>query len=444
VDLRSFLQNLPNLKTIHTKVSKDLEVSRHMHEDPAQPMLFENVDGHRVCGNVFPTRDLIARYLGMSKEQVRGALVDAMEHPEDEQETDGPAFMEVTDPKVDLPGLPIPRYYPADGGSYITANVILGSDGKYTNASFHRLMLLGEDTFAVRIVPRHLYAIHQEAKRKGKDLPIAIALGLGPDIMLPAAMSVAYGESELKIASRLSNKAFGHPARFHRLDNGVLAPADAEYVFEARLTQTETKEGPFVDITGTYDEVRQQPVIQVDKVHHRRNPIFQALLSGNLEHYMLMGMPKEPIIERAVRGVVPKVHNVRLTEGGCCWLHGVVSITKQREGDGKNAILAAFAAHPSMKHVIIVDEDVNVENDREVEWAVATRFQGDRDAVMVRGARGSSLDPSLVNGVTAKVGLDCTRRLGEPAWKYERVKLHKAGAAQGAASPPPPRDRSSM
>lgn len=433
MDFRTFLANLPGLVTHHKAVSKDLEVSRHLHENPRQATLFENVGGHRVAGNVFPTREAIARYLSLSKEQVRGALVDAVEHPEDEVEVENPAFLEVSDPTVDLKALPIPRYYPGDGGAYITANVILASDGKYTNASFHRLMLLGEDTFAARIVPRHLYAMHEEAKKKGKDLPIAIALGLGPDFMLPAAMSVAYGQSEVKIASRLSKRAFGTPFEVHRLDNGVVAPASAEYVLEARLTQTQVKEGPFVDITGTYDEVREQPVIQVDRVHHRRKPIFQALLSGNLEHYMLMGMPKEPIIERAVRSVVPKVHNVRLTEGGCCWLHGVVSITKQREGDGKNAILAALAAHPSMKRVVVVDEDIDIEDDQQVEWAMATRFQADRDEVVVSAARGSSLDPSLVEGLTAKQGFDCTKRLGEPAWKYERVKLKgQAGTATDA------------
>jgi UbiD family decarboxylase len=441
VDFREFLSNVPGLRTVHTPVSKDLEVSRQLHENPRQPLLFENVDGHRLAGNIFPTRELIARYLGLSKDQVRAALVDAMEHPEDEKVVeDGPA-LEVTERRVDLRTLPIPRYYPGDGGPYVTANVILGSDGKYTNASFHRLMLVGEDTFAARIVPRHLYAIHQEAKKKGKDLPIAIALGLGPDFMLPSAMSVAYGESEVKIASRLSKRAFRQPFEVVRLENGVVAPARAEILMEARLTQTQVKEGPFVDITGTYDEEREQPVIQVDRLYHRRNPIFQALLSGNLEHYMLMGMPKEPIIERSVRSVVPKVHNVRLTEGGCCWLHGVVSITKQREGDGKNAIMAAFAAHPSMKHVIVVDDDIDIENDREVEWAVATRFQADRDGVVVKGARGSSLDPSLVNGLTAKVGLDCTKRLGEPAWKYERVRLATRAASEGEGRP---RDSTSM
>jgi UbiD family decarboxylase len=435
VDFRTFLQAAPGLKTFHTSISKDLELSRHLHSDPAQPMLFENVGGHRVAGNLFSTRDLIAKYLGLSKADVRAALVDAMEHPQDEEEVAHPEFKEVTQEKVDLRALPIPRYYKGDGGPYITANVIFASDGKYTNASFHRLMLLGEDTFAARIVPRHLFAIHKAAKARGQDLPIAIALGLGPDFMLPAAMSVAYGESELKIASRLSMRAFGHPARVHRLSNGALAPANAEYIFEGRLTRNEVKEGPFVDITGTYDEVREQPVIQIDKVHHRRKPVFQALLSGNLEHFMLMGMPKEPIIERAVRGVIPRVHNVRLTEGSGCWLHGVVSITKQREGDGKNAILAAFAAHPSMKQVTIVDEDIDVENDREVEWAIATRFQADRDSVLVRGARGSSLDPSQVDGVTAKVGLDATRKLGEPAWKYDRVKVEAPPAPVGTGRP---------
>ncbi len=128
-----------------------------------------------------------------------------------------------------------------------------------------------------------------------------------------------------------------------------------------------------------------------------------------------------------MKRVVPKVHGgVRLTEGGgAMWLHAVVSITKQHEGDGKNAILAAFAGHPSLKRVIVVDEDINIYDDREVEWAVATRFQPDRDLVIVPNARGgSSLDPpSAEKGLTAKWGgIDATKPLSREK-EFERARV---------------------
>jgi UbiD family decarboxylase len=162
-----------------------------------------------------------------------------------------------------------------------------------------------------------------------------------------------------------------------------------------------------VDITGTVDGVREQPVVEIDRVYHMPEPIFHAILPGGYEHYMMMGLPKEPLIHRAVGAVVPQVRAVRLTEGGCCWLHAVVSIKQQKEGDAKNAMMAAFAGHASLKRVVVVDEDVDPFDDHAVEWALATRFQADRDTMVVQGARGSSLDPSA-DGTTAKLGLDAT------------------------------------
>jgi UbiD family decarboxylase len=179
-------------------------------------------------------------------------------------------------------------------------------------------------------------------------------------------------------------------------------------------------EGPFVDITGTYDDVRKQPVFKVDRVYKRRDPIFQIVLPGGLEHYLLMGLPREPAIFKSVNQVVPLVHGVRLTEGGCCWLHGVVSITKNKEGDAVNAIMAAFTGHPSLKKVIIVDEDVDIYDDRQVEWAVATRFQAHRGLLVVNNAAGSSLDPSA-GGTTSKVGIDATKPIGSKAFDLARL-----------------------
>lgn len=121
--------------------------------------------------------------------------------------------------------------------------------------------------------------------------------------------------------------------------------------------------------------------------------------------------------------VVPKVHGVRLTEGGCCWLHGVVSITPQKQGDAKNAIMAAFTGHPSMKRVIVVNDDIDIFDDTRIEWALATRFQGDRDTILIDKARGSTLDPSSTSPekTTVKMGFDATFPVGMES-EFRRVE----------------------
>ena len=135
-------------------------------------------------------------------------------------------------------------------------------------------------------------------------------------------------------------------------------------------------------------------MFHVEKVLVRKDPIMHVLLPGGLEHYLMMGIPKEPAILRSVRKVVPRVNGVRLTEGGCCWLHAVVSIRPQKEGDAKNAMLAAFGAHASLKRVVVVDEDVDPFDDHAVEWALATRFQGDRDLVVIEAPAGPRWTPA--------------------------------------------------
>ena len=138
-----------------------------------------------------------------------------------------------------------------------------------------------------------------------------------------------------------------------------------------------------------------------------------------------MGMPQESKIAETVAGVVPKIKDVNLTPGGCHWLHAVVSIEKQTEGDSKNAILAAFAGHPSLKQVIIVDTDIDVNNLKDVEWAIATRFQGDRGLVMIKNARGSSLDPSGDQklNLTTKIGIDATMTFLKEKGDFKKAKI---------------------
>jgi len=158
---------------------------------------------------------------------------------------------------------------------------------------------------------------------------------------------------------------------------------------------------------------------------HRRDHMYQALLPSGAEHKLLMGLPHETMIWEAVSEVVPTVKAVNLSSGGCGWLHAVISIDKLVDGDAKNALAAAFSAHPSLKHAVVVDTDIDVYNPDMVEWAIATRFQASEDLLVIPQARGSTLDPSAdqETGLTTKMGVDATRPLTKPKEKFELANI---------------------
>ena len=298
--------------------------------------------------------------------------------------------------------------YEGEAGLYISSGVFIACVGGVCNASIHRILVLGNDKGAVRIVPRHLWSLYRRALESSGELRVTVALGLHPAVLLAAATSPPLGVFELEIAASL----LGGLNVYRSPLNGNPVPAGAAAIIEGRLTGDTVEEGPYVDALMTYDRIRKQPVLEVDRVYTRRGGVEHVIIGGSLDHQMLMGFPREAAIWNAVRGVVPRVGKVRLTPGGGGWLHAVVQIEKQHEGDGKSAIMAAFAAHPSLKHVVVVDMDVDPDDPVMVEWAIATRFQADKDLVMVRNARGSTLDPSSEDGLTAKMGIDATKPLG--------------------------------
>ncbi|NJE09956.1 UbiD family decarboxylase [Thermococcus sp. MAR1] len=420
--LREIIERFENTVIVEEPVSKELEITKYLLKYRDRPVLFRNVDGWAVAGNIWSTRERIAGYLGTEKEKLLHFIADAMENPEPYRTVDGAPFMANSTGDFSLTELPIPKYYPKDGGQYFTSAMVIARDEEgFVNMSFHRMMVIDDKRAAIRLVPRHLYAMWKEKAEAGEELDVRIVVGNPIHVLLAGATSVAYGISELEIASAMSRRAFGRPLEVFDL-GGIPVPVETEFVFEAKILPELTDEGPFVDITGTYDYVRKQPVVVFERMYHVDEPVFHALLPGGYEHFMLMGLPKEPQIYASVKRVVPRVHGVRLTEGGAMWLHAVVSITKQHDGDGKNAILAAFTGHPSLKHVVVVDEDVDIYDDREVEWAIATRFQADRDLVVIPNARGSSLDPSAEKSLTAKWGIDATKPL-ERKEEFERAEV---------------------
>ena len=253
--------------------------------------------------------------------------------------------------------------------------------------------------------------------QKGEDLKVAVIFGVHPAVEIASSFSAPHTD-ELELAS-----AFLNGLDVYKLKNGISVPAHAEFVIEGRITKELAAEGPFIDVTQTADIIRQQPILEVDLIYYRNNPVFRTILPGGSEHRMLMGVPKEPQIYKRVSNVIKSVKNVVLTPGGNCWLHGIVQIEKKdTEDDAKKAIEAALTAHPSLKRVIIVDDDIDCTDPDDVEWAIATRVQQDKDILLFPNSKGSSLDPSSSESVTCKWGIDATKPLKDYEG-YNKVEL---------------------
>ncbi|MCX6672856.1 MAG: UbiD family decarboxylase [Methanothrix sp.] len=413
MSFRGFLADLEKdglLKEVHESVSPVLEVSECAWGKG--PILFDNVDGHKCCLNIMGTRRLLARALGIAPKDMVTHLA-GIGYDGSVREVNSSPFMECVG-MPDLSKLPILTHFKGDGGPYITSAVVVSQFEGKVNACVHRLMVLGKDRLAARLVPgRHTHQFYQAAQAKGEEVPVAIAIGVDP-LLLMAASTRVPPEKELSYAAALR----GAPVELVRLDNGVLAP-HAEIVLEGYITGERAREGPFVDITGTSDLVRQEPVIRLTRMMACEDPIYHGLLPGGGEHKMLMGVPYEPLIYKAASRVA-KVKNVILTDGGCNYFHAVVQIEKETEEDARRVIEAAFQAHGSLKHVLIVDMDIDIYDPQDLEFAIATRMRGDEDLVIHPNVRGSTLDPRSREGITTKVGVDATARL-DKLWKFQRV-----------------------
>jgi UbiD family decarboxylase len=347
--------------------------------------------------------------LGIDKKDLIHSLTKAIDHPKEPKVTEAKDYEELP---YDLSKLPVLTYYPKDGGPYIASGIAIAKDSQYgINASYHRAMIIGKDKMVLRILERHL---NEYIKRGLKEF--AFCIGNPTSVLIGAAISAELGKSELAIANAL------HETKVAELDGHVVP--ESEIVMICEFTGELADEGPFLDLTETFDLVRKQPVACVKKIYARKGALFHALLPGDLEHKILMGMPREPTIFREV-GKVCDCRDVYITPGGCSWLHGAVKIRKKHEDDGRKAIEAAFKGHASMKHVFVVDEDIDIEEPKEIEWAMATRFQGDKDMIVKTKEKGSSLDPSsdMATRETTKVGFDLTKPLVTKGKDFSRPEL---------------------
>jgi 2,5-furandicarboxylate decarboxylase 1 len=431
MSLRDFLKQMEKEKEIlHVKddVSTNFEIPWIMKSFDSQGpiLLFERVKDYetKVIANVCGTRKRICTALNVDQNGLYEKLMEAWRSPRKPKIVDDGPAKEVTE-RTDLSKIPVLTHFEKDAGPYITSAVIYAKsvDGEVENVSVHRLQVLDKKHLAIRLVPRHLFKLWQMAKEIGKDLEVSISIGVHPAVLLAASSPAPFGVNEFDVANALMNNGL-HLVNCKYVN--ACAPAEAELVLEGKISVTrEVDEGPFVDVTGTYDIVRKQPIVEVIGIMHRKNYVYQGLLSSGAEHRLLMGLPHEVLIWDAVSKVVPKVYAVNLSAGGSGWLHAIISIDKQLDGDGKNALLAAFAAHPSLKHAVVVDSDIDVFNICDVEWTIATRFQANEDLLIINNVRGSTLDSSAEQetGLTAKMGVDATRPFTKPKEKFDRAKI---------------------
>ena len=430
---RSFLEQLSKngeLTRIGKEVSTEYEMAGIIDALGEKPVFFEKVKESSipVAAGLLNSKEIIARALNLKKEHLLHTLSSAIEHPLPPQVVERGECQEIVEKEVDLTKLPIMRYTEKDGGKYIASAVAIVRDPELgRNMAFHRLMLLDKNRLVARIVEDR--GTDTALKKSGGELEIAMCIGNSTAVLLAAATTLPMGIDELGMANALERTEL---VKCKTVDLEV--PKDCEIVLEGRITKEKAAEGPFLDITGTIDKIRQQPVIEIKCVTHREKPIYQTLLPGRHEHQFLMGMPKEPTIFNEVNKVC-ECKDVYITPGGCSWLHAVVQIKKQNFDDGKKAIMAASEGHKSLKHCIIVDDDIDIYNPHEVEWAIATRFQADKNAIILPNQPGSSLDPSgdLTEGkkaTTCKAGLDATVPFGKTdkgfaKEQYRKVDLNK-------------------
>lgn len=424
MNLRELLKKLEEegkLFRIKKEVSTEYEIANVINTLCEQPVIFENVKGYEfpVFGGITSSRDIIAEGLGTTKEKLLFKLVDALRNPKEPEIVSNAPCQEVVEREPDLDKLPILMHLPGDGGRYATATVATIKDPDTgRNVSYHRLMQLGKNRFSARLIPKRQTRTTYD-KTEG-DLEMAVCIGNSVPVMVAASLGPPSGVDEFSIANAMDETKLTKC-----VTKDLEVPAESEIVLEGRITRDLDREGPFVDLTETRDFKRQEPVFVVDCITHRKDAMYQALIPGRMEHKILMGMPKEPTIYDEVSKVTT-CKNVLVTMGGGSWLHGVVQIKKEDEDDAKKAIEAAMKGHKSMKHVIVVDEDVDIYDPNALEWALATRFQADKDTFMLTKQPGSSLDPSGDHSgkktLTTKVGLDATIPSEVDPGKYVKVE----------------------
>ncbi|HZV96498.1 MAG TPA: UbiD family decarboxylase, partial [Candidatus Nitrosocosmicus sp.] len=370
-------------------------------------LLFEKVKGTRfpVLTNLHASRSRLASAMRCAPDQMLRAYLAAMDKPIPPRVVAKGPVKDVilTGEQIDLHDLPQIIHHEGDAGVYLTSAISFAKDpaSETWNCAYNRLMIKGRDTTSIHLtLGKHLWEFQRIAEARGEALPVAFAVGVHPAIALGSLAIGSIDEDERAIMGAL----LGEPLELVKCETSdVLVPAHAEMVIEAEiLPGARTPEGPFGEFTGYSLGQRDREVVQVKAITHRAGAWFQDITVAHLDHLLLSTIPMEANLYRAVRAMIPSVKAVRVPGPFTCY----VSIEQRLPGQAKNALLAVLGADLYMKRVVVVDHDVDVFDDRQVNWAIATRCQPDRDITVITQARGSDLDPSTKeDGLTAKWGV---------------------------------------
>ena len=425
-DLRSFIAEVEakspdDIVRVRKPISPRYEISAlltHLEKTKRFPLLlFENVQDSKtpVVINAQVSRRLMAMALDCKPEELAIKFSERQSKPIPPVEVIDAPVHEVIKmgDEVDLTAVPMLTHYDVNAAPYITAGIVVATDPDtgVRNTSYNRLMMAGKRELRIFMaVGRHLWTLHNKLEQRDQPLPIAIVIGVHPLFSLGAQALTPSDEDEYAVIGGMMNE----PLRLIKAKAvPIWVPADAEVIIEGKiLPRIRRTEGPFGEFTGHAVPQDERQVIEVIAITHRKDYIFQDIHAGYTEHKLMGAVPREAALLKAARQTVPTVKNVCMPVSGNCRFHAYIAIAKRTPGQAKNAICAAFAADMLLKHVVIVDDDIDVFDEEQVLWAISNRFQADRDLVVIAHAQGSELDPSAgPGGVNAKMGLDATKPL---------------------------------
>lgn len=437
-DLRGWLgllQQRGELRRLPAEIDSDQEVAAVLEElDGRSAVIFDSVRGagFPLVGNTVATREDFSVLLGCSPQDVVRRLGAAISSPVACEEVDlaqAPvAAVHETGPDL-LHDLPLPVQHEFDAGRYLTSALLTVKDARsgLTNLSINRLQVTGPRELRALLLPGRLRSIFEASEHRGEDLSIALCLGVDPALVLASQSPADRDIDDLEVASALHPR----PLEVVRLPgHDTPVPARAEVVLVGTITAGErAPEGPFGEYPRTYGPGGPAPVIRLTGRWRRSDAMLQTILSGGREHFWVGGLPREARLLRALEAAGAKPYAVRLTEAGSCRLHAVVALRDPAPGSANHAAMAVFAALAPVKLVVVVDEDIDVFDDEMVGWAVATRFQADRDLLVIPHTRSGGLDPSAEGGPTAKLVVDATVP-AEKRQNHARMRSTTTGSAR--------------
>ena len=423
--LRCFIERLANTPELEIKAEAVAlaDIARHL-DGNTQAVLFRKAgpEQQELVGGVCASRSRIAHAFGVETDQVAGEIQRRLKNPprivEIPRENAPAQQVVLTGADADLTKLPVHLQHGCDGGPYISSSLDFVIDPKtgMTNVGIRRLMLRGRQEAGVDLIaPSDLRAMFEASVAAGKHLPVAFVVGCHPIDHVAGTMRVPV--DELGLISSLR----GAPVPVVKcVTSDIRGPADADYVLEGYFDAkgyTEM-EGPYGEFLGYYGAVKKNPVFKLTAITHRRDPLFQtSTISGTslamTDTAVLNAVRTEVIVWGALQMAVREPLGVYVTASSGGSFNVRVKMRQRVPGEARNAIHACFACLANVKNVFVVDPDIDITSDQQMDWALATRFQPDRDLIIASGTRTLALDPSL-NGarVGGKAGYDLTWPIG--------------------------------